>query len=100
MKKLCAATAAMVLMLLTACTSLTSGYVVDKQFTPAYDWMDLQCFSYDSKGMCTVRMPVQHHVPESWDLRIQNEDKYDWWSVDEATFNRTNIGDWVWREES
>lgn len=98
--KLRAAVAAIVLVLLTACTSLTSGHVVDKQFTPAYDWMDMQCFSYDSKGMCTMRMPVWHHVPDVWELRIEKDDKYDWWSVDEATFNRTNIGDWVERKES
>jgi len=100
MKARMKALAAVALLLLAGCSSLTSGYVIGKQHTDAYDWMDMQCFSYNDKGMCTMRVPIWHHVPESWEICVKLDDTQDWWSVDEPTFHRTKVGDWVERNPS
>lgn len=93
--------AAGLLALLAGCgASLTSGYVVDKRYNEASQWLEMKCVAYDDTGQCKTRMPVWHDVPESWEICVEQNNEQDWWDVDQATFNQTNIGDWVERSES
>lgn len=94
------ALAAAVLALLTGCgTTLTHGYVVDKQYTEAYQWMELMCFAYDSNGVCTTQLPVWHHEPASWELCVERDAVQDWWSVSQETYDHIQVGDYVERSK-
>jgi hypothetical protein len=66
------AMAAAALLALAACSSPPkSGYVYDKKFHPAYYWTSMQCAAYDTKGSCTVQVPVQHYQPDSFELCLK-----------------------------
>jgi len=72
MKKFVAVFFGLVLALsLSACGSkVYEGQVINKQNTPASSYVTMQCASYNSQGVCTVNMPITHHIPEKWSIEI------------------------------
>jgi hypothetical protein len=96
MRKLIAPVALAAAILMTGCTHVTKGKVVDRQFTPAHvdHWADHVCMSYDKSGFCTFSVPIEHsrNVPDRWELKLRDcgEDgkcKTGWLSVPEYVYN-------------
>lgn len=86
-----------VMLLLAGCGGITSGVVVAKQYTApySYTYYEMQCFAYDTTGGCTVNMPMPmtEDEPECYELDLRNQDKTGSVCVDQATYNKINIGD-------
>lgn len=91
MKKL--ALLAFAVLLLFGCSAPQSGTVVDKKYYEPYDWVGTQCYVHNSKGVCTLTMPVVHHVSASWRLCLRNGEDEGCRSVDERTWHEYEIGD-------
>lgn len=62
------------LLTLGACANATSGKITGKEFSPAHsEFSHFQCFSYDTKGNCTVNMPMYEDLPDRWLIHLYNE---------------------------
>lgn len=60
---------ALALLALAGCADRPkSGEVYDRKFHPAFYYTTQQCASYDSKGQCTLSVPVLHYWPDSYEL--------------------------------
>lgn len=92
MKRKLLAIAAAVL-LLSGCSSISSGYVTKKAHEPAYTYSQMICSGYSSKGYCTIWVPIIHNVPDHWRLDLKNGDKTGWVYVSPQTFNDIKVGD-------
>lgn len=81
--------------ILVGCSPINSGYITDKKHHEAYNYMTQQCASFNSKGICSVWVPIWHHVDESFsfDLRNDNGDT-GWVYVDISEFEKYKIGDY------
>ena len=69
-----------------------SGTVYDKQYYPSYSYLDYQCVTYGKNGLCTLRMPYTHYVPEYWALCIRNADQSGCKYVDQITWHQYERG--------
>lgn len=49
------------------------GIVKDKSVTPGYTYIQQQCTSYNSKGMCISYVPIIIYVPTYWYLTLEND---------------------------
>ena len=84
-----------VVLLLVGCSSISAGYITAKKYSPAYDYMTQQCASYNSKGVCTVWMPVWHHIDEAFKFDIRNDNgDTGWVYVHKSEFEQFNVGDY------
>lgn len=82
-------------LILTGCSSISSGYITAKKYTPDYYYTTMQCVSYSAKGFCTVQMPVQHYVSETFKFDLRNDNKDTGWVyVSEYEYNSYEIGDY------
>jgi hypothetical protein len=58
---------------LTGCGWQGTGTVVEKTFSPAYDYITFQCMGFDGKGNCTLNMPINNHVSESYGYKVRDD---------------------------
>lgn len=94
MKRLSAVGLIALALLLSACSSISSGIITDKVSEPGHYWTTQQCVSYNAKGVCTVWMPQTHYDDPDWRFDIRDGDKSGWVYVSEDTFNRYEVGDY------
>lgn len=75
----------------TGCTSFDAGTVIDKEHRAAYT-----THTFIKSGYAHI--PVAHHHPESWQLKIQDdvdgETVTDWVTVSETEYESYEIGDY------
>ena len=79
---------------LTACSSIGSGYITNKEIHPAYTWIQYVCSSYNSKGFCQVQTPIFHNEPERYSFDIKEGEDEGWVYVGYSTFQSYNVGDY------
>ena len=61
-------------LLLAGCASADSGRVTKLEFVGAHEeWVGQQCYGYDSKGQCTVQMPIFETVPDCWHVEFHDD---------------------------
>jgi hypothetical protein len=73
-KKFKLALALALLLTLAACGWSGTGVVVGKTKTDAYTYISFICSSYDSKGFCTVQVPITNYVPDYYYLQVNADD--------------------------
>lgn len=94
MRKKLAVIVAMAL-LLVGCSSISAGYITAKKYSPAYEYYTQQCSYYNSKGICTVYVPVLNRVPESFKFDIQNDNgDTGWVYVSQNEYDQAKVGDY------
>lgn len=90
MKKSMVAVLLALTVLLTACGWQGTGVVVEKTYSPAYDYISFICSSYNAQGVCVVQMPITNHVSESYGYKVREDGtgkihhvsvNYDYWST-------------------
>lgn len=82
-------------LLLVGCSSISSGYITAKKYQPAYTYTTQQCASYNAKGVCTVWMPMTHHVDEKFKFDIRNDNQENGWVyVSQGEYDHYQIGDY------
>ena len=81
------------LLLIAACTGISTGYVTGKTHTEQYSYVQMICAGFNSKGVCTVWVPHTVVVPEKWRLELKNGDDAGWVYVSEATYEAIEVGD-------
>jgi len=86
------AVAALAALVLTGCSSISSGTVTGKEYSPAYTTTSLQCYSFGKAG-CTMWMPVVHYWPATYQLDLRNGSKTGWVDVDARTYAQERVGD-------
>ncbi|HEY6074340.1 MAG TPA: hypothetical protein VIV15_13365, partial [Anaerolineales bacterium] len=79
---------------LVACSAPDHGTVVEKKYHESYNWMQMVCAAYGQNGICTVYVPVEHHVPERWELCLRDGDDEGCREVDQVTYHKYNVGDY------
>jgi hypothetical protein len=80
------------LLALSACAP-DHGVVHNKHYSPPYQYTTMQCYSYNSKGFCTVNMPVIHTQPAEYEFDLYNGKDHGWRDVDPDSYQRYKIGD-------
>lgn len=81
------------LLLLTGCEDPPeTGIITEKTHRGAYTSVQQVCAAYGNNGICTVYVPVIHHVPESWGLCLRNRDKVGCREVPRETWDRYQVG--------
>lgn len=82
-------------LVLAACSAPpSSGIVTERKYHPAYYYWTSQCVSYDAKtGACTTSIPIQHYMPESFELCLRADDgKTGCRDVDHDEYERYEVG--------
>lgn len=51
-----------------------SGVVTERIFHPAFYWTQMICSGYDTKGNCTMYVPILHYQPDSYELCLVADD--------------------------
>lgn len=72
--------------LLSGCTPIESGRVIDKHYSPAYSTMFLQ-----TVGDITV--PIITEYTESYKVKIEGSDRTAWQEVPKEYYENVEIGD-------
>jgi hypothetical protein len=86
-----AAVAAGAVLALAAC-GLDHGTVTGKHYHPSFTYYTTQCFSYSTKGVCTMSLPVPVTESARWELDLRDGDKTGSTYVDEHTWDTTRVG--------
>lgn len=63
-----------IVLLLTACSGISSGTVIEKHYEGPYTYSTQQCAGYNANGGCTVWIPIFHHVDEQWVVTLENKE--------------------------
>ena len=80
------------LLALVACSDPPDhGIITAKNHHGAYSWVQMVCAAYN-KGICTVWVPITHHVAERWELCLRSGDGCR--DVDQHPYDRVRIGDY------
>lgn len=87
---------------LAGCSSISEGYITEKNHQDAYTTTTLICASYGKYG-CTSWIPSVVHHPESWWFSLventgasidQKDPKTGWVYVGPQTFEEYEVGDY------
>lgn len=81
--------------LLTACSPIKSGTLVEKDYQPSYESTYLMCSMYDAKSNCAVWVPVTQDNPESFHFKLREGEDTGWRSVSKATYESYEVGSYV-----
>lgn len=75
----------------------SSGTVIDRDFTPAHDWIYMQpiphqnCTNTGKSTVCTTTftyIPIPMHDPDKWSLRVRDDtDTEDWVDVPQSVYD-------------
>ncbi|KQO98305.1 hypothetical protein [Leifsonia sp. Leaf264] len=79
---------------LAACSPISSGTITGKHYEPAYTYVSTTCAAYDSKGNCSVTMPLTNYVDDEYRLDITRGGKDGWVIVSEHTYDGARVGDY------
>jgi uncharacterized protein YceK len=83
------------LLLLTGCSSISEGEIVEKNHRDAYTYPVQYCAMFNTKtGGCSMHMTRFDTMPESWWFSIEKGGDEGWVYVGPATFEKYNVGDW------
>jgi hypothetical protein len=93
LKKATLLVASLLTLILWGCSAPESGTVVNKKYHEPYEWVGSQCYVYNKNGVCTLTMPVVHHISESWELCLRNGEDEGCRNVDQITWHEYKIGD-------
>lgn len=88
-------TLALLAIALTACSPIKSGTIIEKDYDPPYQSTYMMCGMYDSKGMCSMWMPMTDQHPESFNLKLQEGEDTGWRSVTKGTYESHEIGSYI-----
>lgn len=108
MKKLLAAIAAASLVFISGCTQnkITSGEVIDKEFTPAHSKTRMvPVTTFNGKTSSTILVPYVYHYSDNWEITIrdyneENNELTATYRVTEDIYNSVDIGDeFVYQED-
>lgn len=80
---------------LTACSPIKSGTIIEKDYDPPYESTYMMCGMYDSKGLCTVWIPMTNYHPESYNLKLQEGEDTGWRSVSKETYDSYATGSYI-----
>jgi uncharacterized protein YceK len=95
--------AVLAVLVLSGCSPISSGYITEKTYEPAYTYITYDCKSYyqDDDGIryCRYYGPTTHYVPDRWQFDlIQYRDGEDpvtgWVPVDGTVYDQYEVGDW------
>lgn len=98
--------AAAAVVLIAACggPSVTAGHVIDRQYQPAYSYVELfpvygsTCYSVGSSTTCSLTvlyfMPWVMYQPADWRLELKDGKLTGWTYVSEQQYDRARIGQW------
>lgn len=94
------------MLLLSACSPITSGTVVDKNYEPDSIYYTSECVPTGQSACGYTRM-VEHYNPESWRLKVKPDSssgnngstKEKWVEVSESKYESTKIGDHYSKDE-
>lgn len=96
-----AALALLAAVLLSGCGWKGSGAVEDRSHRPGYYQTTFICGSYGKNGLCTVQVPMQSWVPDSWSVEVKDDSGKDHWvGVTEDYYSRVKDGDYFSNEDS
>lgn len=90
-RRVFAALAAVLVLALVGCSPISAGTVTRKKFTPSHVISTVICIP---SGKVTICHPQFIPVPDEWTLSIREGDQSGWVDVDEATFDRYEVGDY------
>lgn len=76
-----------------------SGVVTSREYHEPYSWVQMTCAAYN-KGVCTVWVPITHHVAERWTLCLRAGDENGCRDVDRATYDEFLVGEYYPGEPS
>lgn len=93
MRKIWAVLTAVLVLLLVACSGITSGRVTGKHYEEAYYYTTQICSGYNAQGTCSMWVPIINYMDERWVLDLENtQGDTGSVSVDEETYQVTEIG--------
>ena len=93
MKKALALPVLILAFVLSACSSISTGYVTSKEHHESYTYMTMQCSYFNSKGICQSWIYLQHVMPEEWVLKLKDGDKTGWVDVNQSTYDKYEVGE-------
>lgn len=88
-------TLALLAIALTACSPIKSGTIIEKDYDPPYESTYMLCSMYNSNGTCAVWIPMTDHIPESFNLKLQEGEDTGWRSVTKETYDSHEIGSYI-----
>lgn len=74
---------------------IKSGTIIQKDYDPPYQSTYTLCSMYDSKGSCSVWVPMTDHHPERFNLKLQEGEDTGWRSVSKATYDSYEVGSYI-----
>ena len=84
----------LLLIILTGCSTIQSGTIEKKVVHPAYTWVQYICGGYNSKGICTVQVPIFHSEPETYSFDIREGEETGFVYVGYSVFVEYEVGDY------
>lgn len=83
------------LFVLTGCVSaISKGTITSKENRPAYYSTTMVCSGYNSKGGCTVWVPIQNYHAPTWWFNLAEGEETGWVYVTETTYGQYEPGDY------
>ena len=83
---------AIFILMLSGCSSISSGYITKKTYEPSYTYSVMVCSVY-IKSQCAAYTPIIETEPEHWKFDLKNGDKIGWVYVDKDVYDDMNVGD-------
>lgn len=80
------------LVVLSSCSAPEHGLVIDKKYSAEWSYWDSQCMSYDKQGLCSLKMPILHTVPEAWYLCLRDGQDEGCRQVDQIDWHKYERG--------
>ncbi len=93
MKRVAFAGVLLLVLVLSACSTISTGFVTAKKHTDPYTYTQMMCSAWNSRGFCMVWVPNTIYVPEQWRLDLENDGQTGWVYVSEETYDGINVGD-------
>lgn len=99
MKRLAAVALLVGALLLTACSSISSGTITNKVAEPGMYTTTQSCAGYNKDGACSVWVPITSYDDPDWRFDIREGDDSGWVYVSQDTFDRYEVGDYFALDE-
>lgn len=94
MRKLIVLLALLAVLVLTGCGWKGTGVVDGKNHQPGYFQTSYQCMGFDKNGSCTLNMPIQTWISDSWYVSVKDDQGKDHWvGVNEDYYDTVKNGD-------
>lgn len=80
-------------LILAGCSAISTGTITNKVYSEPFFTTTLQCYAYDSQGICTMQMPVTQYYDETFRFDLQDKGQTGWVYVTKNQWNSANVGD-------